>query len=478
MADFGYDISDYFQVDPIFGTMEDFEALIKTSKEVGVRIILDFVPNHSSDEHEWFKKSAAKDPEYKDFYVWHPGKMIDGVRHPPSNWLSVFRGSAWTWNEDRQEFYLHQFLSKQPDFNFRNPKVREALKDILRFWLGKGVAGFRVDAVPHCFEIAPDANGDYKDEPRDDGNQDPDDYGYLQHIYTKDQPETLDLVYEWRKVMDDWQKENGGETRVLLTEAYSPIEILMKYYGNDTTNGVHIPFNFLPLSWLSNNSDAFHYEQTFNTWLSNMPKGKRANWVMGNHDNNRIANRLGADRIDIINIMLKTLPDISVTYYGEELGMTDVWISWNDTQDPAACNSNPSIYEKFSRDPERTPFQWDDGKNAGFSAANKTWIPISDNYKAVNVKLQRGVARSHLNIYKELQDLRSQPTFMFGASEVKAINNRVLVIVRRLGGERIFIAILNVMGGQENVDLTSNLKNIPTSLKFELVTDKSTMKKG
>uniref|UniRef100_T1H027 alpha-glucosidase n=1 Tax=Megaselia scalaris TaxID=36166 RepID=T1H027_MEGSC len=137
MADFGYDIADYYQIDPIFGTMADFDSLIAKSKEVGVRIILDFVPNHSSDEHEWFKKSAAKDPEYKDFYVWHPGKMIDGKRHPPSNWISVFRHSAWTWHEGRQEYYLHQFLSKQPDLNFRNPKVREALKDILKFWLGK-----------------------------------------------------------------------------------------------------------------------------------------------------------------------------------------------------------------------------------------------------------------------------------------------------------------------------------------------------
>lgn len=127
MADFGYDISNFFEVDPLFGTMNDFDALMRRSKELGVRIILDFVPNHSSDECEWFIKSAARDPEYADFYVWHPGRVWDGVRYPPNNWVSVFRGSAWEWHEGRQEYYLHQYHKKQPDFNFRNPKVRERM---------------------------------------------------------------------------------------------------------------------------------------------------------------------------------------------------------------------------------------------------------------------------------------------------------------------------------------------------------------
>lgn len=127
MADFGYDIANFTEIDSIFGTMQDFEALMAKSRDIGVKIILDFVPNHSSDESEWFKKSAAKDPEYKDYYIWHPGKVINGKRMPPTNWVSVFRGSAWEWHEGRQEYYFHQFLKKQPDLNYRNPKVREAM---------------------------------------------------------------------------------------------------------------------------------------------------------------------------------------------------------------------------------------------------------------------------------------------------------------------------------------------------------------
>lgn len=151
---------------------------------------------------------------------------------------------------------------------------------MLRFWLRKGVAGFRIDAVPHVFEIAPDAEGNWPDEPRNDWVTDPDDYGYLKHIYTVDQPETIALVYEWRKVLNDFQHENGGDDRILMAETYSPIEIVMQYYGNATAEGAQIPFNFLMISWLTNDSDAYHYAQTINTWLSNMPEGRTANWVV------------------------------------------------------------------------------------------------------------------------------------------------------------------------------------------------------
>lgn len=150
----------------------------------------------------------------------------------------------------------------------------------MRFWLTKGVAGFRIDAVPHIFEIAPDAQGNWPDEPRNEAVNDPDDYGYLKHIYTVDQPETLDLVYEWRKVLDDFQKEKGGDDRIIMAETYSPLDIVMKYYGNGTVNGAQIPFNFFLISWLNNNSNAFNYADTVNQWLNNMPVGRTANWVV------------------------------------------------------------------------------------------------------------------------------------------------------------------------------------------------------
>ncbi|XP_067627246.1 maltase A3-like [Eurosta solidaginis] len=477
MADFGYDVANFTNIDAIFGTLADFDALIAESRKVGVRIILDFVPNHSSDEHEWFKKSAAGDKEYKDFYVWHPGRMVNGTRQPPTNWMSVFRGSAWQWHETRKEYYLHQFLSKQPDLNYRNPKVRAAMSDVLRFWLQRGVYGFRIDAVPFAFEIAPDAKGNWPDEPRNDWVIDPDDYNYVKHIYTVDQPETLDLVYEWRRVLDDFRKENGGEERVMLTEAYSPIDVVMKYYGNGTAEGAQIPFNFLMI-WVGNDSDAYHFADTVNTWLKNMPEGRTANWVIGNHDQNRVGSRLGADRIDMLNMLTNILPGVSISYYGEEIGMTDVWISWKDTVDPSACHTNPDIYEKFSRDPERTPFQWSDAKNAGFSTAAQTWLPVADNYKIFNVQRERKEPLSHLNIYKQLHALRNESTLWHGSVEVKALNKNVLAVTRVLLDDHTFVLLMNLYDATEKVDLKNAFENMPDEFEYVIVTERSSAKQG
>ncbi|XP_062137455.1 maltase A3 [Drosophila sulfurigaster albostrigata] len=476
MADFGYDIANFTEIAPIFGSMSDFENLLKIAKQLNIKIILDFVPNHSSDECEWFKRSAARDPEYKDFYVWHPGKMVNGVHQPPSNWVSVFHGSAWQWHEGRQEYYLHQFVKKQPDLNYRNPKVREAMKNVLRFWLAKGVAGFRIDAVPHVFEIAPDAAGQYRDEPRNNGNNDPDDYGYLQHIYTVDQPETINLVYEWRAVLDEFK---DGDERILLAETYSPIDIVMQYYGNATAEGAQLPFNFRLISDISNNSNAESYEWTILQWLQHMPKGRTANWVLGNHDQSRVGSRLGTDRIDMLNMLTTTLPGASVTYQGEELGMTDVWISWKDTVDPSACNTNPNVYEHYSRDPERTPFQWSDDIDAGFSNASKTWLPIGPSYKLINLEKERKEPLSHFNIFKQLMQLRKETkTLQVGETEVKAVNRNVLGVKRFRQHDFTYVTLLNIFDGTETVNLKDSFADLTTEMEVVLVTDKSQRKAG
>ncbi|XP_017066235.1 maltase A3 [Drosophila eugracilis] len=479
MADFGYDIANFTEIAPIFGTMADFEHLMEVAKKLDIKIILDFVPNHSSDECEWFRRSAERDPEFKDFYVWHPGRMVNGNRQPPSNWISVFRGSAWEWHEIRQEYYLHQFVKKQPDLNYRNPKVRETMNNVLRFWLAKGVSGFRIDAVPHVFEIAPDAQNQYRDEPRNDWDNDPEDYGYLQHIYTKDQPETIDLVYSWRAVLDAFQRDNGGDDRILMAETYSPIDIVMKYYGNATTEGAQLPFNFLLISDLSNSSNAHDYEGTILNWLQNMPKGRTANWVLGNHDHPRVGSRLGRDRVDMMNMLTATLPGASVTYQGEELGMTNVWISWKDTVDPSACNTNPSIYERYSRDPERTPFQWTDAQDAGFSNASKTWLPIAPDYKQVNVELEQQKPLSHLNVFKQTWQLRKQSkTLQRGETEVKALSDAVLAVKRYLERDSTFVTLLNIYDGVETINLRQTFPDLPSQLKVVLVTERSQVKVG
>ncbi|XP_017468120.1 PREDICTED: maltase A3-like [Rhagoletis zephyria] len=478
-ADFGYDVSNFTEIDKMYGTLEDFKVLLANAKQLGVRIILDFVPNHSSDECEWFIKSAKNDPEYKDFYIWHPGKISEnGTRVPPNNWISNFRGSAWTWNEDRQEYYLHQFHAKQPDLNYNNPKVREFMKDVLRYWLRLGVAGFRVDAVRYIYEIAADADGNYPDEPRNTEVNDPEDYLSLQHIYTTDQPQSLEVIYEFRQVLKEFDEELGGDEHILMTEAYSPIDVVMQYYGNSSTDGAQIPFNFQLIDYLDKHSNAYHYSELINKWLESMPAGRVANWVLGNHDQSRIGTRLGADRIDLINVMLKTLPGVSVTYQGEEIGMTDVWISWEETVDPQGCQSNPEVYERLSRDPVRTPFQWNDGHKAGFTEGNASWLPLAEDYKLVNVKRERGIAYSHLNVYKRLQELRAQNTIREGETEVKAVNANVLGIKRYLTGERTFVVLLNLNDVFQTIDLNATFNDLPTVLEYVLVMDRGLRRKG
>ncbi|EDW31625.1 GL10860 [Drosophila persimilis] len=478
MADFGYDVANLTDIDPIFGTMEDFERLLARAKELDIKIILDFVPNHTSDECDWFIRSAAGEEEYKDFYVWHTGKVVNGIRQPPTNWIGVFRGSMWTWHEGRQAYYLHQFHAKQPDLNYRNPKVVEAMKDVLRFWLRKGAFGFRIDAVPHVYEVPADADGNWPDEPRNENSNDPEDYGYLQHIYTTDQPETIELVYAFREVIEEIDQELGGDDRILLTEAYSPLNILMQYYGNGTHLGSQIPFNFNLLANIGFDSDAYHYSELIHNWLDNMPEGQVANWVFGNHDQSRIGSRLGADRIDACNMIVLTLPGVSITYQGEEMGMTDVFISWEDTVDPQACQTNEEEFESHTRDPVRTPFQWSDEKNAGFSDAQSTWLPVGLDYKLVNVKRERGIALSHLNIYKQLRALRDEPTLKQGDVTVTAIGPNVLAFKRSLAGQKSYITVININDDVESINLDSVFTSISSQLQYVVVNDKSVRRKN
>lgn len=282
MADFGYDISDFLDIQPEYGTLEDFDKLIKKANELGIKIILDFVPNHSSDEHEWFIKSERREKGYEDLYIWDDGKVDPSNpsnRLPPSNWLSVFRGSAWKWSEIRKQFYYHLFVDKQPDLNFRSPTLVKLVKNILKFWMDRGVAGFRVDSVPCTFEIAPQ-NGVYPDEPVNPYEPDEDNFGHVNHIYVLNQPETIDMVYQWREVLHEYQQAHGGDERVLMTESYEEPAYNMQFYGNKTTQGAQIPFNFNLISKVDRNTNAQGLVEVIDSWMTVMPPGKTANWVV------------------------------------------------------------------------------------------------------------------------------------------------------------------------------------------------------
>nr|XP_050856116.1 maltase 1-like [Vespula vulgaris] len=438
MIDFGYDISDFKAIHPEFGTMQDFEILVAQSKRHGLKIILDLVPNHTSDKHEWFQKYLAGEKKYKDYYIWKKGRKDDGVT-PPNNWISLFSGPAWTYNATLKEWYFHQFEYRQPDLNYSNPEVRAEMEDVIRFWLRKGVDGFRIDAVPHLFE-----RDDLRDEPRSSDPSATDrDYTYLDHIYTKDDPRTYELVKSWRKVLDDYSDANNEDEKVMMTEAYTSLENTTKYYDY----GSHIPFNFKLITDVNHNSSASDFMRIIEAWMAHTPNTASANWVLGNHDRSRTASRY-PKRDFQMTMLPMILPGVAVTYYGEEIGMVDKSdISWEDTQDPQACNAGKDKYQSRSRDPNRTPFQWDNSKNAGFSRANRTWLPVHENYKVINLQNRKNTTQQSLyKAYRSLIQLRkSSHALQHGALKMKVVklktdycyNCEFLAISREVPGETI-----------------------------------------
>ncbi|CAO1380539.1 unnamed protein product [Diamesa hyperborea] len=456
MVDFGYDISDYTAIQAEYGSMADFEKLVKKCKSLGIRLILDFVPNHTSDQHEWFKKSELSDPYYKDFYIWRPAKINPetGEREPPNNWVSLFRYSAWQWSEIRQEYYFHQCVIQQPDLNFRNPDVVKEMKNVLTFWLNKGVSGFRIDAIPHLFEYMND-DGSFPDEPLSGLCDDENAVCYYKNIYTRDQPETYDMLYQWRELLDQYTKDHGGETRIIMTENYATLELTQLYYGDAFgRKGSQVPFNFGLISDLTANSLPSDYKKSIDSWIENMPKSEDyvPNWVIGNHDVHRVASRLGANRADAHNILVQTLPGIAVTYYGEEIGMTDQYIAWDKTVDPQACNQDENTFDAVSRDPARTPFQWDDSNNAGFTKGNSTWLPVASTYRDANVKKEKSATVSHLKIFKRLTELRRLRKVLQDGSFDSIADNNLLIYKREIPGKQMFV-VLNLGTEDQNVNL-------------------------
>ena len=282
-ADFGYDISDYRDIHWEYGTLDDFQELLDECNRVGLKLIMDFVPNHTSDEHEWFVKSENREPGFENFFTWHPGSFdpITGKRIPPNNWISQFQYSSWKWSPIRKQFYLHQFLYQQPDLNYRNKKVVEEMKQVLVYWLTKGIQGFRIDAVPYLFEVKQDQNGNYPDEPLTGSScPNPDDYCHTEHIFTRDREETFDMIFQWRSVVDEFSASHDKNPKVIMTEAYSSLDNMIRFYGDGRRNGSHVPFNFDLISNVDKASTAEDYKLRIDNWLTRVPKGSHANWVV------------------------------------------------------------------------------------------------------------------------------------------------------------------------------------------------------
>lgn len=465
MIDFGYDITNFTGVDPIFGTLDDFKKLTSKAKSLGLKVMLDFVPNHSSDQHHWFQKSIKRIKPYDNYYVWADAKIINGTRQPPNNWLSLFQGTAWTWNDERKQYYLHQFATAQPDFNFRDESLNEEMKDVLRFWLNTGVDGFRIDTIPSLIE-----DTRLLDEPRLPNTGLPDtDSDTLRHIYTYDQDETYDVLKSWREVLDD----SPGPKKIFLTEAYSSLADVMKYYDY----GSNIPMNFMFLGELNNRSTAYDFKRKIDPYLNAIPDGQSANWVVGNHDRFRVATRFGPKRADQLTMLAAVLPGVGVIYNGDELGMENRVMTWEETVDPPGCNAGPLRYKTTSRDPMRTPFQWDNSTSAGFSINNKTWLPVHPNYKTINLAAQKLTAASHYNVFRRLAALKKNPVISKGTTKLVVINDIILGVIRRLPGKSPIVLLINFSDGSTHFDAAFSL-NIPDKMSVYAASVGSHIKVG
>ncbi|MCR0983589.1 alpha-amylase family glycosyl hydrolase [Roseomonas populi] len=422
MADFGYDIADYCGVDPIFGTIDDFDRLLAEAHARGLKVILDFVPNHTSDRHPWFLESrASRDSAYRDWYIWRDPGPGGG---PPNNWLANFGGSGWEYDEATGQYYFHSFLKEQPDLNWRNPAVRQAMYDALRFWLDRGVDGFRVDVI---WLLVKDE--EFRDNPPNPAwephhasiNQ-------LLQVYSADRPETLEVVEEMRAVLDEY------DGRVLIGEIYLPLERLMAYYGRDM-KGAHLPFNFQLIfaAW-----NAVQIARIVAEYEAALPPGGWPNWVLGNHDQKRIASRVGPGGARLAAMLLLTLRGTPTLYYGDELGLENVTIPPDRAQDPWERNE-PGL--GLGRDPARTPMPWNAGRNGGFTTG-EPWLPLNDDHAARNVAALSADPASLLHLYRRLIALRRDHAALSTGDYVGVeVEGEVLAFERRQAGARLLVAL-------------------------------------
>ena len=432
MADFGYDVSDHKDVDPVFGTLSDFDELIREAHARGLRVLIDFVPNHTSNLHEWFVRSSRiKDSKYRDWYVWRNGSAEGG---PPNNWLSIFGGSAWEKDVQTGQYYLHTFLKEQPDLNWDNPEVREAMKDVARFWLDKGVDGLRVDAVSWLSKdtkLRDDPLNPYYHE-----SEDP--YFKVLHHFSTQGPKLFDYLNELVDVLAEYGN------RFMVTEAYPerPNEInhYLNFYSKLRHN-ICAPINFecITFPWDAHTYRGFidHYQETLH------PKQPPI-YNMGNHDKPRLASRIGPASAKTAAMLLLSLPGIPFIYYGDELGMHDVGVPKNLLKDHVAQMGG------ISRDSARTPMQWSAQTNAGFSKG-KPWLPLAKDFEKANYEVESSDQSSFFNLYKQLLELRNRSDVLkYGSYRSLNLPSHIYGFVRESNMHRLSV-ILNFSGSKVSV---------------------------
>ncbi len=427
MADFGYDVADYVGIEPVFGTLADFDRVLAGCHARGLRLLLDFVPNHSSDRHPWFVESRrAKDSPKRDWYIWRdPAPGADGSWGPPNNWISDFGGSAWEWDEATGQYYLHAFLKQQPDLNWRNPELRAAMTDVLRFWLDRGVDGFRIDVLWHIVKAA-----DLPDNPVNPawgphlGERD-----RVFQLHSTDQPEAHEIAADFRRLVDAY-----GD-RALIGEIFLPNDRLAKWYGTPERPEVHLPFNF---ALLENPWDAGTLARVIADYEASIPAWGWPNWVIGSHDAARIAAQLGELQARVAAVLLLTLRGTPTLYQGDELGIGEVPIPPDRIRDPRELRE-PGL--GLGRDRSRTPMPWDDSPHAGFSTV-EPWLPLHADWRTRNVAAEERDPTSMLHLYRTLLALRrAEPALAVGdIADVRAEGD-VLGYARRHAGRRLRVLL-------------------------------------
>ncbi|MEP7050461.1 MAG: alpha-amylase family glycosyl hydrolase [Pseudomonadota bacterium] len=421
MADHGYDVANYVDIHPLFGSLADMDALLADAHARGLKVILDFVPNHTSSEHPWFRESRSQRSNPKrDWYLWADPKPNGD---PPNNWLSVFGGPAWTLDPNTQQYYYHAFLKEQPDLNWRNPEVRRAMYEAMQFWLDRGVDGFRVDVLWHLIK-----DSSYRDNPSNpDFTPAQTPYNSLLPVYSTDQPEVHEIVREMRALLDRY------DARVLIGEVYLPVQRLVAYYGVDQ-RGAHLPFNFqlITLPWQAERIAAAIAE-----YEGALPVGAWPNWVLGNHDQPRVASRVGRAQARVAAVLLLTLRGTPTLYYGDEIGMRDGVISPDQAEDPQGKNVG------LSRDPQRTPMQWSPGPVAGFSASSP-WLPVGLDAQRCNVEVEQADQSSLLCLYRRLIELRRKEQALHLGEYIPVAGQGDLLAFIRRHERRRFLIVLNL----------------------------------
>jgi alpha-glucosidase len=420
MADFGYDVSNYVDVHPLFGDLAAFDRLVEECHARDLKVIVDFVPNHCSIEHPWFQESlSSRDNPKRDWFIWRDPSSTGG---PPSNWTAMFGGPSWEFDETTGQYYFHQFLASQPDLNWRNPEVREAISDAMRFWLDRGVDGLRIDAVQTLTE-----DELLRDNPPPQGENQKSMAGgeYLSqdHIYDIDWPDNIEIVEEWGTLFRDYPN------RLLLGEVYllDPARMI-KYYADGRGFDLCFNFNLVNIPW-----SAKAVRDAVEPGDRLLPSGAQIANVLGSHDEPRLATRFGPNRARAAALLLMTLHGVAAIYQGDEIGTPSGVIPKELLQDPWALAG-----EGLSRDPARTPMQWDaaQGPSFGFTTG-QPWLPMATTDLAISVAAQINDPDSLMSFYRELIAFRRSSEALRGGEQrfLDDLPAGVLGFVRETGNQ-------------------------------------------